>query len=228
MLLENRNVLLESPWIWVLERSGNPVRYFYVEFSILVKQFANLIWLLCFSKKLFDKPTSIKGRICGMSEHYESLGCLIILSFTFQPQWLFVCVFRLSKRIQKYSVTSCVFNQELLGKTINPQFSSWVKTLKDPNRVLCCYCQRAFALSNMGKRALASHMSSDKHKRNVSAKVPSISSYCKKPTAPSKTSVPNSADTDTDHKLPVLLQLKQIDFQWRLRCYLTIFAKRIF
>ena len=33
---------------------------------------------------------------------------------------------------------------------------------------------------------------------NVSAKVPSISSYFKKPTAPSKTSVPNSADTGTD------------------------------
>ena len=53
-------------------------------------------------------------------------------------------------------------------------------------------------MSDMGKRALESHMNSDKHKRNVSAKVPSISSYFKKPTAPSKTSVPNSADTDTD------------------------------
>ena len=107
---------------------------------------------------------------------------------------------------------SSVFNQEWLEKTINPQFSSWVKPLKDPNRVLCCYCQRAFALSNMDKRALESHMNSDKHKRNVSAKVLSISSYFKKPTAPSKTSVLNSVDTDTDHKLPVLLQLKQIDF----------------
>ena len=92
----------------------------------------------------------------------------------------------------------CVFNQERLDETINPQFSSWVKRLKDPNRVLCCFCQRSFALSNMGKQALESHMNSEKHKRNVSAKVPSISSYFKKPTAPSKTSVPNSADTDTD------------------------------
>ena len=50
----------------------------------------------------------------------------------------------------------------------------------------------------MGKRALKSHMNSDKHKRNMGAKVPSISSYFKKLTAPSKTSVPNSADTDTD------------------------------
>ena len=92
----------------------------------------------------------------------------------------------------------CVFNQEWLDETINPQFSSWVKPLKDPNRVLCCFCQRSFALSNMSKRALESHMNSEKHKRNVSAKVPSISSYFKKPTAPSKTSVPNSADADTD------------------------------
>ena len=37
-------------------------------------------------------------------------------------------------------------------------------------------------------------MNNDKHKRNVSAKVLSISSYFKKPTAPSNT----SADTDTD------------------------------
>ena len=50
----------------------------------------------------------------------------------------------------------------------------------------------------MGKRALESHMNSEKHKRNVSAKVPSISSYFRKPTAPSKTSVPNSAGTDID------------------------------
>ena len=50
----------------------------------------------------------------------------------------------------------------------------------------------------MGKQALESHMNSDKHKRNLSAKVPSMSSYLKKPTALSKTSVPNSADTDTD------------------------------
>ena len=70
--------------------------------------------------------------------------------------------------------------------------------MKDPNIVLCCFCQRLFALSNMGKRALESHMNSDKHKMNVSAKVPSISLHFKKPTASSKTSVPNSADTDTD------------------------------
>ena len=84
---------------------------------------------------------------------------------------------------------SCVFN---------PQFLSWVKPLKDPNRVLSCFCRRSFVLSNMGKQTLESHMNSDKHKRNVPAKVPSISSYFKKPTAPSKTSVLNSADTDTD------------------------------
>ena len=93
---------------------------------------------------------------------------------------------------------SCVFNQEWLDETINPQFLSWIKPLKDPSRVLCCFCQQSFALSNMGKRALENHMNSDKHKRNVSAKVPIISSYFKKPTAASKTCVPNSADTDTD------------------------------
>ena len=70
--------------------------------------------------------------------------------------------------------------------------------MKDPNKVLCSFCQQSFALSNMGKQALESHMNSDKHKRNLFAKVPSMSSYLKKPTALSKTSVPNSADTDTD------------------------------
>ena len=93
---------------------------------------------------------------------------------------------------------SCVFNQEWLKETFNLQFSSWVKPLKDPSRVLCCFCQWLCALSNMGKQALESHMNSDKHKRNVSAKVPSISSYFKKPTTLSKTSVPNPTDTDTD------------------------------
>ena len=144
-----------------------------------------------FFKKTFDKSTSIKRRICGMSEHFESLGCLKILSFTFQPQWLFLSVFlisfRSSKGIQKYSVMSCVFNQECLDETINPQFSSRVKLLKDLNRVLCCFCQYLFALSNIGKQALESHINSDKHKRNASAKVPSISLHFKKPTAPSKT-----------------------------------------
>ena len=95
---------------------------------------------------------------------------------------------------------SYVFNQEWLDETINPLFSSWVKPLEDPNRVLCCFCQWSFALSNMGKQALESHMNSDKHKRNVSGKVPSISSYFKKLIAPSKSSVPNSADTDTDRQ----------------------------
>ena len=96
---------------------------------------------------------------------------------------------------------SCVCNQEWLDETISPQFPSWVKPLKDPDRILCCFCQWSFALSNMGKRALESHMNSDKHKRNVSAKVRSIRSYLKKQNDPSKTSDPNSADTDTDKQV---------------------------
>ena len=75
---------------------------------------------------------------------------------------------------------SCFCNQEWLDETISPQFSSWVKPLKDPDRILFCFCQWSFALSNMGKQALESHVNSDKHKRNVSAKVPSIRSYLKK------------------------------------------------
>ena len=82
---------------------------------------------------------------------------------------------------------SCVFNQEWFDETISPQFSSWVKPLKDPNRVLCCFCQRPFALINMGKQALESPINGDKHKRNVRV-----------PTVPSKTSVPNSAGIDSD------------------------------
>ena len=117
---------------------------------------------------------------------------------------VFFIFFRLSKSTQKYSVMSFVFNQEWLDETINEQFSSWVRSLKDPIRVLCCFCQWSFALSNMGKRALESHMNSDKHKRNVSAKVPSITLYFKKPTAPSKASVPNSADTN---RMPVASQM---------------------
>ena len=95
---------------------------------------------------------------------------------------------------------SCLFSQECLDETINPQFSSWLKPLKDPNTVLSCFCQRWFALSIRGKRALESHMNSDKHKRNVSAKAPSMRLYFKKSTAPSKTFVSSSADGDTDTK----------------------------
>ena len=113
---------------------------------------------------------------------------------------------------------SCVFNQEWLDETINPQFSSWVKPLKDPNRVLCCFCQRSFALSNIGKRALESHMNSDKHKSNVSAKLPSISSYFKRATAPSKLLFPTLLILTVIHKPPVPPHLKQIEFQWHLRC----------
>ena len=70
--------------------------------------------------------------------------------------------------------------------------------MKYPNRVLCCFCQWSFALSNMGKQALESHVNSNEHKKNVPTKVPSISSYFKKSTAPSKICVPNFGDNDTN------------------------------
>ena len=62
---------------------------------------------------------------------------------------------------------SSVFNQGWLEEIINPQFSYRVKPLKDPNRVLCCFCQQSFALSNMVKRALKSPMNGDKQKIRV-------------------------------------------------------------
>ena len=108
---------------------------------------------------------------------------------------------------------SFVFNQEWLDETINEQFSSWVRSLKDPIRVLCCFCQWSFALSNMGKRALESHMNSDKHKRNVSAKVPSITLYLKNRLLRQKPLFPTLLILTLIHKPPVLLQLKQIECQ---------------
>ena len=106
----------------MLERSGNPLRYFYVEFSILVKQFANLIWL----------QTCLKNQHRLKREFVACLNIRVIRlpqnSFFYISTSVTICVcvflisFRLSKRIQKYCVMFCVFNQEWLGETINPVF----------------------------------------------------------------------------------------------------------
>ena len=83
------NLLEFGCWKWVGAEG--------VEFVILLKQFANLIWLLCFRKKLlFDRPASIKGRICRVPEHYESLGCLKILSHFNLHDYFCVCFLYLS------------------------------------------------------------------------------------------------------------------------------------
>ena len=53
--------------------------------------------------------------------------------------------------------------------SIHPEFSSWLaKCEKDNSKVVCFPCQKDVSLSNMGVRALTSHSSGEKHRRNCS------------------------------------------------------------
>ena len=120
-------------------------------------------WYDCF---VFQKNLYLTNQHRLKGEFVASLNIMsyeVALKFFHISTSMTICVcvffisFRLSKRIQKYSVMSFVFNQEWLDETINPQFSSCVKPLKDPNIVLCYFCHQSFPLRNMGKRALESH-----------------------------------------------------------------------
>jgi hypothetical protein len=47
----------------------------------------------------------------------------------------------------------------------HPDFATWVKSVDgDPHMAYCQLCRKSIFLSNMGKRALASHSQSKKHK----------------------------------------------------------------
>lgn len=55
-----------------------------------------------------------------------------------------------------------IFNSAWL---LDEKFSSWIK--KDdnnPNAAYCKFCMKSFSLSNMGRQALLSHASGNKHK----------------------------------------------------------------
>ena len=73
------------------------------------------------------------------------------------------------------------FNIEWMDQSLNPQFASWVRPVRDhPNKALCSFCQKTFSLSNMGRRSLLSHMESEKHNKYGTSGTPQIASFFKK------------------------------------------------
>src|SRR6188508_3396168 len=63
------------------------------------------------------------------------------------------------------------FNCEWLDKTLNPDFASWIKPVaNNRHQANCTICLKNFELSNMGRRAVTSHLTSVTHvKRSMSA-----------------------------------------------------------
>lgn len=68
------------------------------------------------------------------------------------------------------SETQSIFNLQWLDKRVFPEFAYWVSEVKgDLHAATCIKCRKPFQLSNMGKRALVSHMNGTRHKINMKA-----------------------------------------------------------
>lgn len=63
-----------------------------------------------------------------------------------------------------------IFNPEWLDRTLSPEFSSWILPVTtNKYQASCTVCKKNFELSNMGRRAVTSHMKSATHvKRSTS------------------------------------------------------------
>uniref|UniRef100_A0A1B6KAK6 BED-type domain-containing protein n=2 Tax=Graphocephala atropunctata TaxID=36148 RepID=A0A1B6KAK6_9HEMI len=60
-----------------------------------------------------------------------------------------------------------------------PQFNQWLERVpNDITSARCNICKKSFNLSNMGRRAVSSHMSGAKHKNNEKASTTSASMKC--------------------------------------------------
>jgi len=65
---------------------------------------------------------------------------------------------------------TCSFNQDWLNKSLNPQFSSWIKQVPtNKNQAHCILCLKNFELSTMGRSSVMSHLKGSTHIRNSSA-----------------------------------------------------------
>lgn len=58
------------------------------------------------------------------------------------------------------------FNKSWL---LDEDYKGWLKPAKDVNFAYCDLCKKSFSLSNIGKRALNSHMTGKKHISTVNA-----------------------------------------------------------
>jgi hypothetical protein len=60
-----------------------------------------------------------------------------------------------------------VFNLEWMNTKLNPDFASWIQVVNSsPNDAFCRLCRTKFSLSNMGRKAVSSHMNGAKHMKN--------------------------------------------------------------
>jgi len=65
---------------------------------------------------------------------------------------------------------TCSVNQDWMNKSLNPQFSSWIKQVPtNKNQAHCNLCLKNFELSTMGRSAVVSYLKSSTHIRNSSA-----------------------------------------------------------
>lgn len=60
------------------------------------------------------------------------------------------------------------FNPAWLDSKLFPEFKPWLREVEnDPRSAMCVVCKKKFSLSNMGKRAVTSHMSHDKFLKTI-------------------------------------------------------------
>lgn len=62
------------------------------------------------------------------------------------------------------------FNLAWLQPAVYPDYHPWLQEIpNDSKSAFCNICKKKFALSNMGKRAVTSHMSGQMHKSRIAA-----------------------------------------------------------
>jgi len=61
-----------------------------------------------------------------------------------------------------------LFNCDWMDKTLNPDFSSWIKPVPSNRfQAHCTVCHKNFELSNMSRSAVVSHLKSASHVRKI-------------------------------------------------------------
>ena len=66
------------------------------------------------------------------------------------------------------SANRSLFNIEWQDKRLNPEFSTWIKSVPNNRfQAHCSLCLKNFELSNMGRSAVVSHLKSASHVRKT-------------------------------------------------------------
>ena len=111
----------------------------------------------------------------------------------------------LSRHLKMSNPKRSVFNCDWINKTLNPEFASWIKPVAaDRHQANCTVCMKNFELSNMGRRAVTSHLKSATHTKrsqsgtgcyNISSLL--TSKKTKQQDVASSSSLSSSADAST-------------------------------